>query len=62
VKSIRRAQPGVQGPYSTGDVEAHAASGNDATGARIERGNTTDRKAVTPVSIGHGVYRAGKTR
>ena len=48
-------QAGEQGAHAAGDIEAHAAGGDHAALIGVEGGDPADRKAVSPVGIGHGI-------
>jgi hypothetical protein len=45
----------VQGAHAAGDVEAHAARGDDAAALGVEGRHTADGEAVAPVGVGHGI-------
>ncbi len=45
---------GMQGADPAGNIETYPSGGYDASCRRVESGHPADRKAITPVSIGHG--------
>jgi hypothetical protein len=55
-------QAGMEGAHAAGDIEPDAAGGNDATFGRVESGHAADGKAVTPVSVRHGIRRLDDAR
>ena len=55
-------EPGVQAAHAARNVEAHTAGRHHAAALGVKGGDTTDGKAVTPVSIGHRIRRTDDAR
>ncbi len=55
-------QIGHQRPDPAGDVEADTARRDNAARVRVERGDAADRKAITPVGVGHRICGADDAR
>ncbi len=54
-------EAGQMAAHAAGDVETHTAGRDHAAFRRVEGGDPADRKAITPMGVGHGVGRGDDT-